>query len=63
MSKLATELKLQITYDVFGDTLPDEIVSILRNAGEYLRDNGLLTQEADVMIDDCVINAKISEED
>lgn len=56
--KLTMELKLRITYDIFGDTLNQEILDILVNAGEYLRDNGLLTQEADVIMDDCAINVR-----
>lgn len=61
--KIVGTLKIHVVYDAFGDTAPEQLEGILSDAGEYLRDNGLLTQEADVMIDDCNIGVTCNSEE
>ena len=52
---ISMELHIRVDYEPFGDVSEDQMEGILLNAGEYLKDNGFLTQEADVLVENCEI--------
>jgi hypothetical protein len=57
-AKIIGKLSIRVIYDVSGtDTSAEELEYLLKAAGKFLNDNGLLTQEADAIVDDCKIEA------
>lgn len=56
MNKVIANLHIRVIYDTSEkDVSIDEIKYTLKNAGNFLNHNGLLSQEMDVVVDDCKI--------